>query len=173
MSARLVLWTGAGAVLLVIVAALGWGLLHARPEAGILGQPAPDLTIERLDGQGQVNLRHLHGRPVVLNFWASWCQPCREEMPLLGRAAASRQGQVHFLGVDVRDTREAADAFLRAEPVPYPVGQARDGIPPGYQTDGLPTTYFLDSAGLVVAQHRGPLNAALLGRYLELVGIKS
>ncbi|MBJ7601932.1 MAG: TlpA family protein disulfide reductase [Candidatus Dormibacteraeota bacterium] len=173
MSTRLVLWTGVGALLLVVVAALGWGLLHARSDPGLLGQAAPEFSVERLDGGGQTSLQELRGQPVVLNFWASWCQPCREEMPLLGHEAVSRQATVHFLGVDTRDTAEAARAFLLAQPVPYPVGQARGGIPSGYQTDGLPTTYLLNSAGFVVAQHRGPLNAALLSRYLELVGIKS
>ncbi|MDQ6898946.1 MAG: TlpA family protein disulfide reductase [Candidatus Dormibacteraeota bacterium] len=172
MSTRLILWTGVGGLLLVVLAALGWGLLQARSEPGLLGQAAPEFSIEPLNGGGQTSLQVLRGQPVVLNFWASWCQPCREEMPMLGREAVSRQATVHFLGVDTRDTAEAARGFLVAQPVPYPVGQARGGIPSGYQTDGLPTTYFLNAAGFVVAQHRGLLNAALLGRYLKLVGIK-
>ena len=172
MSPRSAAWLGAAGLLLVILGALGWGLLHSQRQPALLGHRAPELTMERLDGQGRLSLSDLRGRPVLLNFWASWCEPCRQEAPVLAGVAERRKGELRVVGVNVRDRPESARAFVAGEQVPYPVGQAVDAVPAGYQTDGLPTTYFLDGAGLVVAQHRGPLNEEILGRYLELLGIK-
>jgi cytochrome c biogenesis protein CcmG/thiol:disulfide interchange protein DsbE len=170
-SARLLGWTGAAVAAALILAALGWGLLHpATPAtASAVGRPAPEIVVERLDG-GQVRLSELRGRPVVLNFWASWCAPCRQEEDALKQAAQSRGDRVAFLGVDLRDSPQAARAYQERARMPYPVGPAAAGVPPGYGRVEPPQTFFIDPAGMVVAQFQGPLTGAAIERYLQLVG---
>ncbi len=169
MNHRLV-WGLGGAAATVLVLALGWGLVHpagAHPTS-VVGRPAPELTVQVLGG-GRLRLSELRGRPVVLNFWASWCGPCHEEQPVLDAAARRLQGRVSFVGVDLRDSTAAAQAYRRQEAVPYPVGSAR--IPAAYGVTGPPETFFIDSQGVVVARFVGPLDGPALNRYLQLVGI--
>jgi thiol-disulfide isomerase/thioredoxin len=112
-------------------------------------------------------LNALHGYPVVVNAWASWCPPCREELPLL-RAAAARDGtRVAFLGLDVEDRTGAARRFLAAHPVGYPSYEdpGADAIRALAGFAGVPTTVFLGADGRVVAVHTGQYaDAAALRR---------
>ena len=107
---------------------------------------------ERAAGDGRVDLRELRGSPVVLNFWASWCDPCRAEAPVLQRAwRRAEPSGVLVLGLNQQDTREDARAFLREFSIDVP--QVRD---PGKDTalawgvTGLPETFFISAAGNVV-----------------------
>ncbi len=136
----------------------------------MLGKPAPELVIQGLDGV-PASLSALRGRPVVLNFWASWCAPCREEEGVLKAAAERWQGRVAFLGVAFRDSPEAARATQERVHYPYPVGPAASGIPAAYGVTAPPETFFLDRDGVVTARFIGPLDADLIDRYLQLVGI--
>lgn len=172
MSARRLGWTAAAGGVVVLLAALGWGLLHpATPAMGSgLGRPAPEIVIERLDG-GRVSLSELRGRPVVLNFWASWCAPCLAEEGALKQAAVSRGADVAFLGVDFRDAREAGRAYQERARMPYPVGPAVSGIPAAYGSVQPPETFFIDRAGVMVARFQGPLSGGVIDRYLQLVGV--
>jgi cytochrome c biogenesis protein CcmG/thiol:disulfide interchange protein DsbE len=125
MTAARAAWAAAALAAAVVVAALGWGLAHpANPGAGeVLGRPAPDILVQNLDG-APASLASLRGRPVVLNFWASWCAPCRQEEQPLKDAAARWSGRVAFLGVDFRDSPDAARATQERVRYPYPVGPA-------------------------------------------------
>ena len=164
---------GVGAVLAaVLLAALGWGLAHPaeRAPASVVGRPAPDLTIRAMDGSS-VRLADLRGRPVVLNFWASWCAPCRQEAPVLAQAARSLGSRVAFLGVDFADSAQAARSYLTQTRYPYPVGTAVGGIPAEYGISSPPVTYFIDGRGVVVAHFSGPLDMSSIDRYLQLVGV--
>lgn len=172
MSARGLGWLAAGGLGALLTAALAWGLVHpAGPAAGAVGQPAPEIALERLDGGGVVRLAELRGRPVVLNFWASWCTSCAAEAPVLAEAARRLEGRVVFLGVDVQDTPEAARAWQAKEQLPYLVGPPVGGLPAGFAVTGLPQTYFIDARGVVVASYSGPLTSGLLDRYLQLLGV--
>jgi cytochrome c biogenesis protein CcmG/thiol:disulfide interchange protein DsbE len=172
-SGRQLAWGAAGLGVAILLSAMAWGLAHpaSAPTDAVLGRPAPDLVVKALDGQ-QVRLSDLRGQPVVLNFWASWCAPCRQEEGSLKAAAERWQGRVAFLGVDFRDSLAAAQAAQDRARYPYPVGPAAAGIPAAYSVTAPPETFFIDGGGVVAARFVGPLDADLIGRYLQLVGIR-
>ncbi len=165
-------WGAAGLAAVLLLAALGWGLVHpaGRQAEAVLGRPAPDVVVQSFEG-AQVSLVGLRGRPVVLNFWASWCQPCRQEEGPLKDAAQRWVGTVAFLGVNTQDSESSARAYLTRARYPYPVGPPVSGVPPAYGVKAPPETFFIDANGIVVARFLGPLDGALIDRYLQLVGI--
>lgn len=125
------------------------------------GRPGPlSAPWQRAAKDGQVALGELRGTPVVLNFWASWCIPCREEAPLLQRGwkSAQREG-VLFLGLDMQDTREDAFAFIEGFDQDYPhVRDPTKDTARSWGATGIPETYFLSRQGKVVAHVIGALN---------------
>jgi cytochrome c biogenesis protein CcmG/thiol:disulfide interchange protein DsbE len=169
-TARRLGWGGAATAVVILLSALAWGLAHpaSAPANAVLGRQAPDVVVQGLDG-GQASLSALRGRPVVLNFWASWCAPCRQEEGALKAAAQRWEGRVAFLGVDVRDSPDAARAAQDRVRYPYPVGPAASDISAAYGVSAPPETFFIDPRGVVVARFLGPLDADLISRYLQLV----
>jgi cytochrome c biogenesis protein CcmG/thiol:disulfide interchange protein DsbE len=124
------------------------------------GTPAaPAFTLERLDGEGELALESLRGKAVVLNFWASWCGPCREEMPVLQAGWERWQDEdVAFVGIDVKDFRGDARAFLDEYGVTYPnVYDGKGSMVGRYGVTGFPETYFIDADGDVVYRIAGPV----------------
>jgi thiol-disulfide isomerase/thioredoxin len=118
----------------------------------LTGDPAPDFSIELLDGTLFSLSAHLaaDGRPVVLNLWASWCGPCRDEMPALDAAAADHT-DVFFLGVAVEDDPLAAEAFAEEIGVSYALAiDETDRVGQRYLSPGLPATFFISSDGQIV-----------------------
>jgi cytochrome c biogenesis protein CcmG, thiol:disulfide interchange protein DsbE len=143
---------------------------RAQARTALAGSPAPLAALHAqagalLDGGKpavQARLRALRGRPVVVNAWASWCPPCRQELPLFAGAAARFGKQVAFLGLDVNDETGAARRFLDQHPVSYPSYFDDGGHAAAWLGHfvGLPTTVFLDRAGRVVATHAGQYTSA-------------
>ena len=117
-------------------------------------------------------LQELHGTPVVVNLWASWCKPCREEVPHLVEAANEMGDVIQFLGVNMQDQRAAAAAFMREFSVPFPSVFDQDGaIHTHLGFVGLPDTIFYDTDGNIVATWTGPITKrALADRLSALVG---
>jgi cytochrome c biogenesis protein CcmG/thiol:disulfide interchange protein DsbE len=146
--------------------AVGDGL-ETAPRKGFL---APDFTLTTLDGS-TVRLSELRGRPVLVNFWASWCGPCRAEMPHIQAAfeAYAADGLV-VLGVDQMESSLAVFAFVDEFGLTFPIPLDSDGeVSAAYQVRGLPTSFFVDADGVIRDSFTGPMTAGLLESKLELI----
>jgi cytochrome c biogenesis protein CcmG, thiol:disulfide interchange protein DsbE len=113
----------------------------------------------------RVRLGELGGTPVVLNFWASWCIPCKEEAPFLAAAARAHRREVAFLGIDIQDFTFDARRFLRRLGVPYPsVRETGDTTHRAYGLTGVPETYYIDGRGRIVGRATGAVSREELER---------
>lgn len=132
----------------------------------------PDFLVYDADGN-EVRLSDFFGKPIVLNFWASWCGPCKMEMPDFDKAYQQLQGEVEFLMVNVtggRETKEKAMAFIEENGFTFPVYYDLDMTASStYGTYSLPTTFFIDSEGYGVAAAKGAINAETLQRGLDMI----
>ena len=153
---RLAAQVAAVAVVAALLGLLAWkvaqGDSQVTSELARGGAPdAPAFTLERLDGTGELSLASLRGQTVVLNFWASWCGPCRDEMPILEQGWQRWRGKnVAFVGVDARDVRSDARSFLERYGVTYPnVYDGKGSLIGRYGVTAFPETYFVDAAGKV------------------------
>ena len=139
-----------------------------RPTA-VSARRAPDFSLTLFDGTEFNLARHLSsdGRALALNFWASWCAPCRAEMPTFDSVAHKRL-DVLILGVAIDDTEDAARAFATEVRVGYPLGIDVDGaILELYPSIGLPTTWFVTADGVIADVRVGPLDEDLLNRLID------
>ncbi|TVQ86213.1 MAG: TlpA family protein disulfide reductase [Deltaproteobacteria bacterium] len=132
----------------------------------MVGATAPDFVLQDLDG-AEVELASLKGRPVVINFWSTWCQPCKVEHPLLQRAPALYP-DVAFVGVLYQDKPEAARSYLKRAPVDYaqlvdPAGK----VAIAYGVTGVPETFFIDPHGRITHKLARALTAEDLAENLE------
>jgi len=165
---------GLAAVLLLLAAAAlaMWGPGHGevnRPAGRpLVGQPAPDFTLTLLDGS-TLTLSELRGQVAVVNFWASWCPPCEDELPDLQQTWSAYQGRgVTFVGVVFRDEESAVRDFVARFSLTYPIGLDVDGrIAERYGITGVPETFVVDASGNVAAIHIGPVTAEQLVGELE------
>lgn len=135
-------------------------------------EPAPTFAVPTLDGSTFDLAQHVadDGRPVVLNLWASWCNPCRSEMPEIDTAAA-RHPEVAFVGVAVQDSEAEAAAFARDIDVTYTIAFDDGSVEDGYPVLGLPATFFIDGNGVLVKTFFGPMTVDSLDQDIaELFG---
>jgi cytochrome c biogenesis protein CcmG, thiol:disulfide interchange protein DsbE len=125
-------------------------------------KPAPPLPTAVLQPP-RTTLAALRGRPALINFWASWCDPCRKEAPQLERLYRSLGASASLVGVDYNDASDAARAFVRRYGWTFPVLSDPQGTYGArYELTGLPTTVVLDARGRIVETLRGPQTAASL-----------
>jgi cytochrome c biogenesis protein CcmG/thiol:disulfide interchange protein DsbE len=156
---------------LAVVGLLAFGLLSKGSAGVAVGDAVPTATLPRLDGRGGQSLSAYRGRWVLVNFWASWCIPCREEAPVLERFQR-RHGGPRFtvLGIDTRDLSDDGRAFVRRYGLSYP--QLRDGDGEqarDYGTSGVPENFLVDPAGRLRLLRHGPVTAAYLEDYVAPV----
>jgi cytochrome c biogenesis protein CcmG, thiol:disulfide interchange protein DsbE len=131
------------------------------------GEPAPPLPAAVLQAP-KVTLASLRGGPALINFWASWCDPCREEAAELERLYGSLPGGAHLVGVDYTDQEGPARAFIKTYGWTFPVLSDPNGIfGARYRFTGLPTTVAIDAKGRIVQTLRGPQTVSDLRRALN------
>lgn len=124
-----------------------------------VGEIAPDVTVWGLDGE-PIALSDLRGKPVVLNFWATWCVPCRMEMPILQQAHDEYGDEVMILGVDVDEPVADVEAYLQELGIDFPIAIDRKAAAARlFRSRALPMTFFIDADGVVQERHRGALRS--------------
>jgi peroxiredoxin len=135
-----------------------------------VGEAAPDFSLTTLDGK-ELRLSDYLGTPVVLNFWASWCNPCRREFPLLRENYADAGGAWQLLGVDTKDfVRSDGRSFAEEERANWPNGyDADEAVARGYGVSDLPQTFFVDAEGVIRARLFGELTQQALDKQLAKI----
>ncbi|MGD0704626.1 MAG: TlpA disulfide reductase family protein [Trebonia sp.] len=150
----------------IIAVSLATSSSAAPPSAPV----APAFTVAALGAPGKVSLSQYQGKPVIVNFWASWCDPCKSETPLLASWYKQEHGQVALLGLDENDTSAKALAFARAKGVTYTLGfDPLMNVAGAYDIDGLPQTYFLNAQHRIVEHVLGAMTKADLAEGLRLM----
>ncbi len=161
MSARALLATLA---VLAVIGLLGFGLLSKGETQIAVGEPVPDRELPVLGGPGHGSIADYRGEWVLVNLWASWCTPCRQEAPELNRFAHHyRSRDVRVLGIDVQDNSDDALAFMRKYQIHYPqlrsVGDERSAA---FGSTGVPENFLVDPRGRLALIWRGPVDEQFL-----------
>ena len=166
--------------LLALVFGLAWIRLNrvpadgpaspaSRPAAPAIGYPAPDFALKTPSGE-EFKLSALRGTPVVLNFWATWCPPCRAELPELRSASERYAGQIAVVGVNQAESAatvaKAAVELGLTFPIPL---DHRGDVSQVYGVRSLPTTFFIDRDGVIRQIQNGPLTEATLAQLLQTI----
>lgn len=143
----------------------------SEPEEDVI--PAPDFTVYDQDGRA-VQLSEYFGKPIVLNFWASWCGPCQSEMPDFNEKYAELDGDVHFVMINMtdgqRETIETASAFIAKGGYDFPVlFDTSSQAAMTYGAYSLPTSFFINAEGHVIAQAVGAIDSETLQRGIDMI----
>lgn len=147
----------AAALVAVLFAGLGTNPNEIR--SPLIGKQAPTFALREVGTGRTVDLAQFKGKPVIINFWATWCGPCWEEHPVLVANARALQPNVQFLGVVFQDKEEKILNFLQQRGSSYPTvvdDAGKTAI--AYGVGGVPETFFLDANGVIVAKHNGPMD---------------
>jgi len=149
---------------LAVVGLLGFGLLSKGAAKIAVGDPVPDRVLPALPGPGHGSITEHRGKWVLVNLWASWCIPCREEAPVLERFYRRRHADdTTVVGINVQDNRDDAGAFLRDHPTTYPqlrsVGDERSSA---FGSTGVPENFLVDPRGHLALIWRGPVDDRFL-----------
>jgi cytochrome c biogenesis protein CcmG, thiol:disulfide interchange protein DsbE len=132
-----------------------------------IGAPLPHFYVDALDG-AKVSSDRFHGRPLVINFFATWCRPCRFELPRIEQAAVGRQA-IAFLGIDEAEPPDAVSSFARTMGLTYEITIDQGLVAAGFAVRVMPESVFVDRFGVVRAINAGYLSAESLGQDLGLI----
>ncbi len=169
---------GSGLGVLVMFGLGGWDLLNGsasqvdvtKPAARV-GSPAPDFELETIAGE-KVRLSDLRGSVVILNFWATWCEPCKVEMPLFQARYEHYAPDLNILAVAFAEPVNDIQAFADQYDLTYDIlMDSRALVQEMYQVRGYPTTYLVDRDGIIRVQHLGSISEKQLDQYLAKVGL--
>jgi cytochrome c biogenesis protein CcmG/thiol:disulfide interchange protein DsbE len=154
---------------LAVIGLLGFGLLSKGSTKIAVGDPVPDRALPSLPGPGQGSLADQRGKWILVNLWASWCAPCREEAPVLqGFYRRHRGDDTTVVGINVQDNEDDALAFLREHPTAYPqlrsVGDERSKA---FGSTGVPENFLVDPHGKLALIWRGPVDDRFLAERVE------
>lgn len=155
----------------ILLAVLAWRLLVGAPaDTAAIGAAAPEFALADLDGN-PLRLADLRGRPVIVNFWASWCGPCVEEFPLLQRALDEHRAEgLAIVGIVFDDRSEAARAFLERMRTGWPAAMDPNAaVAAAYGVSAPPASFFIDRQGRVAGRQLGQLSADDLARQLATI----
>lgn len=131
-----------------------------------VGNFAPKFELSGPDGK-KISLESLRGKPVFLNFWATWCYPCRSEMPDLYDMYLKYDGQMQFLTINVQESANTVSKFMHENKYTFPVVLDKNGaVSNKYRVTGIPTTVILDAEGFVKVNHVGAMNASQMEAYI-------
>jgi cytochrome c biogenesis protein CcmG/thiol:disulfide interchange protein DsbE len=155
---------------LIALLFIGLGRDPKRIESPLIGKPGPQFTLKRAGSGDSIGLDSFRGKPVVVNFWATWCAPCWEEHPILNETSRMLGDRVKFVGVVFQDDEAKILGFLAQRGAAYPtVIDDRGKTAIAYGVGGVPETFILDANGTIVAKHDGPISAEQLQSYLAEV----
>ena len=157
-------------VIFLILVLLGYALFGDRKTeetSPLVGIEAPEFTLKLFDGK-RLSLSELRGKTVILNFWASWCMPCRQEAPALERSWQKyRDMNVEFIGVNVWDEDSSAASYIEKFGGGYPQGiDPKEEIQVDYGIEGVPETYFISPSGIITDKYDGPLTEEIIDYYV-------
>lgn len=160
-------WVFSFSLLIGLLGLVGWGLMKVRTGPIEIGM-APDFTLTTFEGE-TITLSELRGNVVVINFWASWCPPCREEAPYLEQTWRKYKDRgVIFIGVDYVDTEPEALAYIDEFDITYPNGpDIATRISQAYNIQGVPETFFVAKNGELRGNHIGPLYSPALDEKID------
>jgi len=145
------------------------GSASGQPQPAVVAAPAFSLPLLGDDSGQQVALSKYRGKPLIVNFFASWCEPCKTETPLLARFYRDEQGKVALVGLDENDTVGNATSFTRADGVSYPVGwDPHFAVGSAYGVNALPQTFFLNARHQIVDRVFGKVTLASLHKGIAL-----
>ncbi len=153
---------------ILVVFALGAVFYSRQLTATVaVGEPAPEFTLPNLEGE-QVSLSDLRGKVVFLNFWTTWCDPCKEETPDLQAFWEKHRDNVVLLGINKEDPDILIDQFMEEYRITYPVLKDKKGqISDLYQTRGIPESFVVDEEGVLRYKHVGPLTLEQMEEIVE------
>lgn len=177
---RALIILGVGIPVLAFLAVLAWASFRSDGAPGGIAvnesvaevrqerKAAPDFLLELPDG-GTLSIESLRGKVVMLDFWASWCQPCRDEAPVLAQVYREYRGRdVEFVGINLWDNPGDAELFLQEQGHEYPNGIDAEGkIAISYGVRGIPEKFFITRDGLIARKFTGPMNPDLLRQILD------
>lgn len=144
-----------------LIGFLAWGLVDAGDGGLATGKPVPTVTLPTLPPGGEGALADYRGDWVLLNVWASWCVPCRDESPALDRFERENRDRITVLGIDTRDLSGDALAFMREYEIAYDqLRDANGAYADDLKTTGVPESFLIDPAGNLVAHFPGPFRGA-------------
>ena len=168
----------AALILIVALSGVAWisysqvppeeqGEIGTRAEAPIPGYVAPGFSLLSLGGE-TVSLEDFRGQPVIINFWATWCPPCRAEIPHFQDASVKYEGRLTILGIDQGEPQAVVSDFASTFGMTYPILlDSNSDVNRSYSVSALPTTVFVDSNGLVDEVYAGIVNLAVLEDRIE------
>jgi cytochrome c biogenesis protein CcmG, thiol:disulfide interchange protein DsbE len=154
---------------LAVLGLLAFGLLSKGATKVAVGDPVPDRVLPRLPGPGRGSIAEVRGKWVLVNLWASWCIPCRDEAPVLERFYRREGGHgATVIGINVQDNRDDALAFLRDHPTTYTelrsIGDERSSA---FGSTGVPESFLVDPSGRLALIWRGPVDDGFLRERVE------
>jgi cytochrome c biogenesis protein CcmG/thiol:disulfide interchange protein DsbE len=166
-------WIFVAAVLLLLVSApVGSGIQAAQNGLPAIGAAAIDFELTTLDGE-PVRLATFRGKPLMINFFASWCDPCRDEMPILNALASKSSAGYSVLGIAVQDSRAALMEFAREAGIVFPIAlDLNSKVQRAYRIFGPPATFVIDARGVIRDIILGPMTPERAREALTKVGVR-